>query len=69
MARTALEERVRRRIKAQQSLYSLSNSDMALKMHMSLQAWERRLNQPGKLTLEEMHRIDTVLKTKLMEAI
>ena len=65
MARTSWEDKLRKRIKSRQALYELSNADMAVKMHMSLQQWERRLTKPGKLSYDELLRIEKVLKMKI----
>ena len=67
MARTTLEDKLRKRIKAGQALYGLSNPDMATKMHLSLQQWERRLKKPGKLSYDELVRLEKVLKMDIFQ--
>ena len=65
-ARTKEETDLRRKIKSAQALYDLSNNDMAIKMHMSLPAWERRLQNPGKISFMELCRINRILKMNLL---
>lgn len=60
------EKKLRKRIKSGQALHGISNQDMAIKMHLSLPQWERRLSHPGKLTYLELMKIDKILKLKLM---
>lgn len=64
---TKEEISLRRRIKAGQELRDLSNHEMAVKMRMSLSAWERRLSHPGKITYLELCQLNKILKTNLME--
>lgn len=64
---TKEESILRRRIKAGQELHDLSNQEVAVKMRMSLPAWERRLSHPGRITYTELCRLNKILKTNLME--
>lgn len=59
-------QKVRRTIKSRQVMLGLSNSDMACHMHMSLSSWNRRLRDPRTLTVEELIRLEKVLKFKLL---
>ena len=65
MKRTTWENDFRKKVKSQQVLYGLTNADMAVKMHMSLQQWERRLTKPGKLSYDELLRLEKVLKMEI----
>ena len=58
---------VKKQIKARQVMLGLSNSDMACHMHMSLSSWNRRLRHPEGLTLQELLRLEKILKFKLLE--
>lgn len=58
---------VKKQIKARQVMMGLSNSDMACHMHMSLSSWNRRLKHPEALTLQELLRLEKILKFKLLE--
>ena len=60
-------QKVRRTIKSRQVMMGLSNSDMACHMHMSLSSWNRRLKHPEGLTLQELLRLEKILKFKLLE--
>lgn len=64
---TKEEIALRRRIKAGQNMYAMSNPEMATRMHMSLSSWERRLSQPGKITYLELCQLNKILKTNLMK--
>ncbi|GEM_PF-4689402 len=63
---TKEEIKLRRRIKAGQTLYDMSNTEMATRMHLTLGQWERRLANPGKITYLELMKIEKILKMDLL---
>ena len=65
MVMTKDETNLRRQIKSKQALYSLSNNDMAVKMHLSKGQWERRLANPGKITFSELCQLRKILKMEV----
>lgn len=60
-------QKVRRTIKSRQAMLGYKNADMACLMHMSLPKWNRRLQKPEMITVEELIRLEKVLKIKLLE--
>ena len=65
MIMTKAETDLRRQIKSKQALYSLSNNEMAIKMHLTLGQWERRLANPGKITFSELCQLRKILKMEV----
>lgn len=59
-------EKLRRQIKSGQELRAYSNGDMAIKMHMSLGSYNRRLSNPDKITFEELTKLEKILQIKLL---
>lgn len=59
-------EKLRRQIKAGQQLKAFSNGDMAIKMHMSLGQYNRRLGNPEKITFGELIRLEKILQISLL---
>lgn len=59
-------EKLRRQIKAGQELRAYSNGDMAIKMHMSLGQYNRRLGNPEKITFGEMVKLEKILHINLL---
>ena len=57
--------KLKRRIKSQMELYGYSSENMAVRMHMTTQAWYRRLREPEKISVGELCRLDKILKMKL----
>ena len=58
---------VKRRIKARQAKLGLTNENMACLMHMSLASWNRRMRFPEVLKLDDLLRLEKVLKIDLLE--
>ena len=69
MARTIEEERLRKKIKSQQALYGYSNPDMAVKMRMTMHAWNDRLMHPRMFKLLELLRLQDVLHINVFEEV
>lgn len=59
------EQDLRRQIKSKQALYSMSNKEVAIKMHLSPGQWERRLANPGKITFSELCQLRKILKMEV----
>jgi len=65
MKREAWENDFRNRIKARQMLYGYTNSAMAVKMHMSPEAWYYRLAKPERFKYGELRRLEKILNMNI----
>ena len=59
-------EIIGREIRAGQSRMRLRQADIAVKLRMSLATYNRRLNEPERFTLEELLKLEKVLKIELL---
>ena len=59
-------ELIGREIRAGQSRMRLRQADIAVKLRMSLATYNRRLNEPERFTLEELLKLEKVLKIELL---
>lgn len=53
-----------RRIKSAMILRGYKTTELAIKMHMTYGQLTRRLRNPGMIKVEELERLERVLKTK-----
>ena len=58
-------EIIGREIRAGQSRMRLRQADIAVKLRMSLATYNRRLNEPERFTLEDLLKLEKVLKIEL----
>lgn len=56
---------LKRLIKSQMALYDYNSDNMAIRMHMSRRAWNRRLQYPEKISTGELCQLDKILKMGL----
>lgn len=61
------EEALRRAIKAGQAKRNYTNEDVATRMHMSVDQFNRRLKFPEKISVADLLKFETVLGIKLTE--
>ena len=59
-------EIIGREIRAGQSRMRLRQADIAVKLRMSLATYNRRLNEPEQFTLEDLLKLEKVLKIELL---
>ena len=59
-------EIIGREIRAGQSRMRLRQADIAVKLRMSLATYNRRLNEPERFTLEDLLKLEKVLKIELL---
>ena len=59
-------EIIGREIRAGQSRMRLRQADIAVKLRMSLATYNRRLNEPERFTLDELLKLEKVLKIELL---
>ena len=59
-------EIIGREIRAGQSRMRLRQADIAVKLRMSLATYNRRLNKPERFTLENLLKLEKVLKIELL---
>ena len=59
-------ELIGREIRAGQSRMRLRQADIAVKLRMSLATYNRRLNEPERFTLEELLKLEKMLKIELL---
>lgn len=59
---------LRRRIKAQQSLYDYTNEQMGVFLGVSARSYSRRLADPEKMTVKDLIILENKLKTTLLIA-
>ena len=59
-------ELIGREIRAGQSRMRLRQADIAVKLRMSLATYNRRLNEPERFTLEDLLKLEKVLKIELL---
>lgn len=59
-------EIIGREIMAGQSRMRLRQADIAVKLRMSLATYNRRLNEPERFTLEDLLKLEKVLKIELL---
>ena len=59
-------EIIGREIRAGQSRMRLRQADIAVKLRMSLATYNRRLNEPERFTLEELLKLEKILKIELL---
>ncbi len=58
---------ITRTIKARMTLLDYSPQYMAIKMHVSLRTWHRKMSLPERLTVEDLLKIERILKINLLE--
>ena len=59
-------ELIGREIRAGQSRMRLRQADIAVKLRMSLATYNRRLNEPERFTLEDLLKLEKLLKVELL---
>ena len=59
-------ETMKRRIRARMVFLGLNGEEMAARMHMSTGSWSRRMRFPGRITVDDLIRIEKILKCKLL---
>ena len=59
-------EIIGREIRAGQSRMRLRQADIAVKLQMSLATYNRRLNEPERFTLEDLLKLEKLLKVELL---
>ena len=59
-------ELIGREIRAGQSRMRLRQADIAVKLRMSLATYNRRLNEPERFTLEDLLKLEKLLKIELL---
>lgn len=59
-------EIIGREIRAGQSRMRLRQADIAVKLRMSLATYNRRLNEPERFTLENLLKLEKLLKIELL---
>lgn len=59
-------EIIGREIRAGQSRMRLRQADIAVKLRMSLATYNRRLNEPERFTLEDLLKLEKLLKIELL---
>jgi len=59
-------ELIGREIRAGQSRMRLRQADIAVKLRMSPATYNRRLNEPERFTLEDLLKLEKVLKIELL---
>ena len=57
---------LRRRIKAQQSLYDYTNEQMGVFLGVSARSYSRRLADPEKMSVKDLLVLENKLKTTLL---
>lgn len=65
MAKTSND--LKRSIKSRQAYLGFSNEDMAVKMRMSISSWNRRMRKPDTINVDELIRLEKILKYELLE--
>lgn len=65
MAKTSND--IKRSIKSRQAYLGLSNEDIAVKMRMSISSWNRRMRKPDTINVDELIRLEKILKYELLE--
>lgn len=59
-------ETMKRRIRARMVFLGLNGEEMAARMHLSQSSWSRRMRFPGRITVDDLIRIEKILKCKLL---
>lgn len=59
-------ETMKRRIRARMVFLGLNGEEMAARMHLSTSSWSRRMRFPGRITVDDLIRIEKILKCKLL---
>ena len=57
---------VKRLIRSRQAFLGYSNEYMAVKMHMSLSSWNRRMREPSEIKVKDLLKLEKVLNTELI---
>lgn len=62
-------ETVKRLIKSRQALLGYSNEEMACRMRMSVSSWNRRMRYPNLINVEELIKLEKILKMSFLTEV
>ena len=58
-------EMIKRRIQSRMALLGLNGDDMAAKLHIAPCTWSRWLRYPERIRVENLNKLEKILKCKL----